>query len=93
MAGGKIQHWKHGWVPLDAFARNILAGRKHDGDADRTEASARAARYQAHQAHNAAKNAARQKRYELHEQEISKKDDDRRLRWNAAQARRAERRG
>jgi len=26
----KVHHWKHGWIPLDAFARRVLAGRKDD---------------------------------------------------------------
>jgi len=37
MAKGKVHHWKHGWVPIDNFARRILAGRKKD---DRGSASA-----------------------------------------------------
>lgn len=27
MAGGKIHHWKHGWIPLDNYARAIVAGK------------------------------------------------------------------
>lgn len=29
---GKVRHWKHGWIPLDAYARDVLAkraGKKH----------------------------------------------------------------
>jgi hypothetical protein len=30
MAKGKVHHWKHGWVPLDAYARAVVAGRQKD---------------------------------------------------------------
>lgn len=28
MVAGKVRHWKHGWVPLDDYARAIVAGKK-----------------------------------------------------------------
>lgn len=30
MAAGKIKHWKHGWIPLDAYARDIQKQRGSD---------------------------------------------------------------
>lgn len=30
MVAGKIHHWKHGWIPLDDYARGILAKREED---------------------------------------------------------------
>jgi len=27
---GKIRHWKHGWIPLDAYARAIVAGKRRE---------------------------------------------------------------
>jgi hypothetical protein len=35
MAGGKVHHWKHGWIPLDAYARNLSERRPplHRADA------------------------------------------------------------
>lgn len=29
MVGGKIRHWKHGWIPLDAYALAIKQGESH----------------------------------------------------------------
>ena len=28
MAKGKVHHWKHGWIPVDAFARKVLSDRE-----------------------------------------------------------------
>ena len=38
MAGGKIHHWKHGWIPLDAYARSVLAKRKRKPDLAQSDA-------------------------------------------------------
>lgn len=40
MAGGTTHHWKHGWIPLDAWARKIMAGRKDRKPDPRGSASA-----------------------------------------------------
>ena len=52
MAKGKIQHWKHGWIPLDDFARRLV-GKKTKAEEQR------AAREAAHQAENRKYNAWR----------------------------------
>jgi len=28
MAAGKVHHWKHGWIPLDAYARAVVARKR-----------------------------------------------------------------
>jgi len=47
MAKGKVHHWKHGWIPLDAYARDVLAKRaagKHPSLALKTAAPERSSR-------------------------------------------------
>jgi len=64
---GKIHHWKHGWIPLDAFARNVLAERKKKHEADRRE------RYAAHLKATAGKRAAMEQRYLDHQNRLAAK--------------------
>lgn len=73
---GKVHHWKHGWIPLDAFARRVLDRKtKDERDAERrarynAHLNATAPqrqemrdRYNAAQTRNAAKNAAMDERF------------------------------
>jgi hypothetical protein len=31
VSAGRVRHWKHGWIPLDAYAREIAAGKRQGG--------------------------------------------------------------
>lgn len=71
--GGKVQHWKHGWIPLTAWAKAFAHGdTEHRPTANRTappgglkaqRESARRARYLAHVNATADKRAAMEERY------------------------------
>lgn len=77
MAKGKVHHWKHGWIPLDAFARAVVArreggnssglSRKAQADADRR------ARYIAHQNAMRERDDAKRARYIAHQNELARK--------------------
>jgi len=43
MAGGKVHHWKHGWIPLDAFARKVVEEHRQKSAARRAEMANRKA--------------------------------------------------
>lgn len=88
MAAGRTFHWKHGWVPLTAWAKKVAdgkdAGPRPGGD------EARRARYNAAQNRDVMKTDARRKRYEAHQAENAAEEAARRARYNAAQARKAD---
>lgn len=95
MAKGKVQHWKHGWIPLTAWARAYRDGHTTQRPtSDRTSPAgvidhdaARRQRYAAHLNATADKRAAMEKRYAAASARNADKDAARRARYQAAQAR------
>jgi hypothetical protein len=81
MAKGKVHHWKHGWIPLDAFARAVVARREKDspslnpaGLSKKAQADAdRRARYIAHQNAMRGRDDAKRARYLAHQNELARK--------------------
>jgi len=71
---GKVHHWKHGWIPLDAFAHRVLADREKR---KKENEAARKARYVAHQNAMRGRDDAKRARYIAHKNELDAKQRER----------------